>query len=102
MIDNKARPQIYYTGETAFLKADSGPEVLQVPNRTYISASNIDDATVSFAQSASDDGNSYIKITIGASTSTVTTSIDECANYLFWDTVLTRQASVLLWSVPAL
>ena len=89
MIDNKERPQIYYTGTTAFLRPDSGPDLLQVTNRTYISASNIDDATVSFAQSASDDGNSYIKITIGASTSTVTTSLDECANYLFWDTGFT-------------
>ena len=88
MINNKERAQIYYTEGVNYLRSESEPTILTVDNATYLSGGVADDATVSFAQSASTDGsgNQYIKITIGASTSTATTSLDECANYLFWDT----------------
>ena len=88
MINNKERVQIYYTEGVNYLRSESEATILTVDNATYLSGGVADDATVSFAQSASTDGsgNQYIKITIGASTSTATTSTDECANYLFWDT----------------
>ena len=88
MINNKQGSELYYTEGVAYLRAESEPLILNVDNAMYLSGGVADDATVSFAQSASTDGsgNQYIKITIGASTSTATTSIDECANYLFWDT----------------
>ena len=86
MINNKERAQIYYTDGTNYLRSESEATVLAVDNAMYLSGGTADDATVAFAQSASAEGDSYIKITIGASTSTTTTSLDECANYLFWDT----------------
>ena len=88
MINNKERAQIYYTNGTHYLRSESEGVVLSVGNAMYVSGGVADDATVTFAQSASVEGDSYIKITIGASTSTATTSTDECANYLFWDTGL--------------
>ena len=86
MINNKERAQIYYSDGTHYLRSESEATVLTVGNAMYVSGGVADDATVTFAQSASVEGDSYIKITIGASTSTATTSTDECANYLFWDT----------------
>ena len=86
MINNKERAQIYYSDGTHYLRSESEATVLTVGNAMYVSGGVADDATVTFAQSASVEGDSYIKISIGASTSTATTSLDECANYLFWDT----------------
>ena len=86
MINNKDGAQLYYTGATHYLRSESEAVVLSVDTVAFVSGGVADDATVTFAQSASVEGHSYIKISIGASTSTATTSTDECANYLFWDT----------------
>ena len=78
MINNKQGSELYYTEGVAYLRAESEPLILNVDNAMYLSGGVADDATVSFAQSASTDGsgNQYIKITIGASTSTATTSMN--------------------------
>lgn len=83
----KERDQIFRIGNVNYLKSQAFGDVLNVNNATFATGSGGDDATVTFAQSASHDGSqSYIKITIGASTSTATTKGGEAAAYYWWDT----------------
>ena len=84
----KPRDQIFRVGDTQYLKPEVGGYVLDIGNATYVSggAGTHDDATVTFAQSASVEGDSYIKISIGASTSNVTDSGATANKYYFWDT----------------
>tara|TARA_R100000030_G_scaffold100008_1_gene92119 strand:+ start:119 stop:955 length:837 start_codon:yes stop_codon:yes gene_type:complete len=86
MINNRERAQIYYTEGVTYLRPESEGVVLTVGNAMYVSASNVDDATVTFEQSSSIEGDSYIKINIASSTSQDTTHGCNAANYLFWDT----------------
>ena len=95
MINNKQGSELYYTEGVAYLRAESEPLILNVDNAMYLSGGVADDATVSFAQSASTDGsgNQYIKITIGASTSTATTSSAQIIYFGIQDLkAITRQA----------
>ena len=58
MINNRERAQIYYTEGVTYLRPESEGVVLTVGNAMYVSASNVDDATVTFEQSSSIEGDS--------------------------------------------
>jgi len=86
----KERDQIFTIEGTHYLKSQAFGDVLNINNATFVSSSGGDDATVTFAQSGSQDGReSYIKITIGASTTRATTKGGEAAAYYWWDTGFT-------------
>jgi len=83
----KPRDQVFRVEGVNFLRSQTG-DVLSVDNATFVSgaAAGSDDSTITFEQSASLSGESYIKINFGTSTTTAAGGVGRCAKYYFWDT----------------